>query len=288
MRAALALALAAGCAADLGPDAPWIPAEEIDGPMRPELGSDPDPAAVPDRLHVVSFNVHFGADVDRVAAALADADLVLVQEIEDHPGEGSSRASRLAAALGMTHAYAPARPVDDAGATHGLAILSRFPLRDVAVMQLPHADLAFNERDRIALAADVLVGDLTIRVVDIHLDTRIDIGARLQQLRPAVIEQPAPVIAGGDLNMLPWAWAGDTVPDLPAGALSEVDAPAIVDDFMAALGYDAPTANAGPTHGFPQKRLDSLYLRGLVAAAAGVDRDVDVSDHWPVWVDVDE
>ena len=66
---------------------------------------------------------------------LSATDVLLIQEIEDHPGEGGSRASRLAAALKMAFVYAPARTEGDG--THGLAILSRYPLERVEVMELP-------------------------------------------------------------------------------------------------------------------------------------------------------
>ena len=82
------------------------------------LGPDPDPAAVPPPaavLRVASWNVHFGADPAGLAAAigaepaLAAADVLLIQEVEAYPDEPGCRAARLAAALGMTWAYAPAR-----------------------------------------------------------------------------------------------------------------------------------------------------------------------------------
>ena len=33
-------------------------------------------------------------------------------------------------------------------------------------------------------------------------------------------------------------------------------------------------------------KLDWLWLRGLEAHSAGVDRDSDLSDHWPIWAKV--
>lgn len=33
-------------------------------------------------------------------------------------------------------------------------------------------------------------------------------------------------------------------------------------------------------------RLDALYPREVAMGAAGVARNVDGSDHWPIWVDI--
>jgi endonuclease/exonuclease/phosphatase family metal-dependent hydrolase len=32
--------------------------------------------------------------------------------------------------------------------------------------------------------------------------------------------------------------------------------------------------------------LDWVYLRGLEAASYGVDRKIEISDHWPLWTNV--
>src|SRR6266508_3266747 len=132
----------------MGDPQPWVPAEDITGPLRPELGESPVPANARGldlgALRVVTYNVERGEDVEGLAETfdvddeLSHADLVMVQEIESHPGEGGSRAKRLAAKLGMGYVYAPERLQGDG--THGTAILSVYPLRNVQVMQLPHVD----------------------------------------------------------------------------------------------------------------------------------------------------
>jgi hypothetical protein len=33
-------------------------------------------------------------------------------------------------------------------------------------------------------------------------------------------------------------------------------------------------------------RLDWIWLRGLEAATFGIDRKVEVSDHWPLWTNI--
>ena len=33
-------------------------------------------------------------------------------------------------------------------------------------------------------------------------------------------------------------------------------------------------------------KLDWVWLRGLEAASCGIDRKVEISDHWPLWTNV--
>jgi len=57
---------------------------------------------------------------------------------------------------------------------------------------------------------------------------------------------------------------------------------------MRGLGFETPAANVGPTetvHGI-ESRLDAIFTRGLAVTEAQVERSLDVSDHWPVWVDI--
>lgn len=248
--------------------------------------------AQPRPLRVVTFNVHGGADVDALAAAftqhpeLSRAGLILLQEEESHPDEGASRPARLAAALGMAHVYAPAREVD--GFTTGLAILSAFPLDAVETMELPHADLGASTYRRIALAADLVVGATRLRVVNVHLDTLMNVTDRILQLRPAVIDAPDPVLVGGDFNTNDWVWVESGLPLFPTHAAADTSQAPILDSYLRALGFATQCEGVGVTEslaglGF---RLDGVFTRGVAAGTGQVARDVDLSDHWPVWVDV--
>ena len=291
MRWCLAV-LVAGCSADLGPSAAWIDATARAGAFTPELAAAPSMLASARQVRIVTFNVNKGQDVAGLARAitttpsLAAADILLVQELEAHPGEGPSRARRLADALGMGYVYAPERIEGDG--THGPAIFSRWELEHAEVMELPFADLAFSSAPRIALAANIRIGAHVLRVVDLHLDTRLNVGERILQMRPAVLDEPWPTIVGGDLNTNPYAWVGDSVPQVPAGAIVETDQAPAIDDYMRHIDYATPTAELGPTlsfEGLVDSRLDAIYTRGVLAVPGGVERDVNLSDHWPVFID---
>lgn len=294
MKSVAALALLTACSLDLGPSGTWIDAAELTGELAPELVPPPDVArAVPGRLRVTTFNVEHGADVDGLARAItttpsiALTDVLLVQEIESYPDEGSSRASQLAAALGMGYVYAPER-LQGSG-THGTAIFSHWPLERVQVMKLPFADQVVSRAPRIALAADVRVGGFVLRVINMHLDTRLNISDRILQIRPAVLDAPAPVLVGGDFNTNPYAWLGESVPDLPTGTIVDTDQAPALDDYMSHIDYDTPTAALGPTvevEGVIDARLDSIYTRSLASEPGAVERRVTISDHFPLFIDV--
>ena len=298
--ALVAVALSACSPVDEPPDADWEDWQEIDGPLAPELGA-PAPGLTPTaasaprgrRLRIVSYNVAFGEDVDAIAEVLrrdpdlGSADVYLLQEIESYPDEGGCRAARLADRLGLEYAYAPSREKQEG--THGLAILSAHPISDFAVMRLPRADVPRTGAPRIATEIDITVDDVLVRVVNVHLDTTLNVVERVLQLRPAAIDQPDPVILAGDFNTNDFVWAGDVLPLLPLASALDTRQAGQLDDFMSRLGFAAPTAGWGATERYlgHESRLDSIYVRGLVAIDGGIERDVDLSDHWPLWLDVE-
>jgi endonuclease/exonuclease/phosphatase family metal-dependent hydrolase len=288
-RAAVAFAAAglAGCGVELGPSRPWQPIDELRAPMQAE-SSSPDSfraarPALADPLRVVTYNTEYGQDPAGLAAAiLADpalsrAGVFLFQEEESYPGEGRSRAAQLAELLRLGYVYVPAR-IKGTG-THGLAVMSAFPVDAIEKMDLPLAD---NGVQRIAVSADVRVGERTLHIIDLHLETRLNPRDRIAQLHPAVIDAADAVLVAGDFNTSWMTWAG-SVPVLAA----ERDQAPIVDSYMTSLGFDLPSAQSGPTeHAYGLEfRLDSIYTRGLDAVFGGVVR-TGPSDHWPMFIDV--
>jgi endonuclease/exonuclease/phosphatase family metal-dependent hydrolase len=293
MRATVVVAALAGCVSIEPDTGTWQPVGEVEGALAVEVGPAPGarPALPGGRLRVATWNVHFAADPDALAAAiraapqLAAADVLLVQEIEAHDGEPTTRARRLAEALDMTWIYAPARAID--GGTHGIALLSRLPLELAAVRRLPYFDQPIRARERNALEAEVVVGGRRIRIVDVHLDVRLGPVDRIRQLDPAARDQPEPAILGGDFNSNPWAWLDATVPLAGTEAIVGQDQAAVLDDYFADTGWTGAIAPGVNTMRVPvvSIRLDNLYARGLPIVAAGVEY-VDGSDHWPVWFDL--
>jgi endonuclease/exonuclease/phosphatase family metal-dependent hydrolase len=290
VKLAMLACLLAGCG-DLDDSTEWLLTDELQAPLLADVGS-PAQLMAPaiDRLRIVTFNVRDGGIDPALLAAsfrsqpnLASADIVMLQEVVAFPEEGATRVSRLAQELGLGWFYAPARR-EHAG-TLGDAILSRYPLEDLAVMRLP---LAPHKRQRIAAKANLRLGDRVIALMTTHLDTSLNITERILQIRPAIIDLPTSAIVGGDFNTNPYAWQESTVPLLPTAQIVDTDQAPLFDDYMSRLGFENPTAELGPTNerlGI-QSRLDAVFVRGFEVVARGVERDIMSSDHWPVWVEI--
>src|SRR6185369_1806489 len=158
----------------------------------------------------------------------------------------------------------------------GVAILSAYPLADVRRIVLPHEGPG--KRRRVALGASIKAGDVEIRVYSAHAETRISMDKKIDQLS-AVLEdlkshnQQTPAIIMGDFN----TWQSDA-------------APKTIKLFSDA-GFKTPF---GSEKTFSQKvlfvpidfRLDWIWLRGLEVQSHGIDREVVMSDHWPLWTNV--
>lgn len=294
-----AAGLACACGPRIGPSQPWIGAERIQGAFRPALSPiPPDTARQPAPggvLRVTTFNLHHADDVDAILRAIRESealfrtDVFFFQEIREYASEPSSRSRRIAEALGMAFVYAPAKEVQErGGGTHGLAILSRAPLENVAVMELPAGRLLVDNERRIAVAADIQVSGARVHLVNVHLDTRLNATERILQLRPAVIDAPQGSLIGGDFNTNPLTWAFNALPLLPLVSSGGTDQGPLLDHYMRSIGMSTPTAGLGATVRFPlmEPRLDSFFVRGMESGGGAVVRDVGVSDHWPLWLDL--
>jgi len=269
----------------------WLDPSELNAPLTPEISTSmplvPASASV---LRIVSYNIKDGGvDPALIAAAfkananLATADIIMIQEAEAFPEEPSTRISQLASALDMAWIYAPARP--EKTGTLGDAIISRYPLEDFAVMRLAFVP---TKHQRIAVAGTLRIGDVAIRLVTTQLDTTLNITDRILQLRPVVIDLPSPSIVGGDMNTNPYAWQGNQVPLIPTSQVVDTDQAPMLDDYMQQIGFANPIAPLGNTEvkfGIAS-RLDAVFVSGLEPINAGVERDITLSDHWPVWTDV--
>jgi endonuclease/exonuclease/phosphatase family metal-dependent hydrolase len=251
---------------------------------RPELRLSPASATeAPTRLRVTQYNVH-GVSGDTIAralrdnAALAKTDLVFLQEVASH---GSCSAACAAAEeLGMASVYAPGHQQD--GGTSGVAILSRYPLRDVVVIELPYLSTVVNSARRVALAATIDSAAGPVRVIATHLDNRINPGDRIAQLRPVLDHATSwtgPVIIAGDMNTSPFLWIGHLVP-VPAGTQDNR-----LERAVRAAGLDTPVADSAATSQWLNMRLDAIYTRGLTPGKFAVEQTVRISDHLPMWLD---
>lgn len=233
-------------------------------------------------LKVVSYNIRWrgGEDLRRVIELLrADAEIggaaiIGLQEVDRDKKrtKNVNTARAIADALGMHYAWA-APPVKEGEEEEtGVALLSPHPLSDVVRIVLPHEGPG--GRRRVAVGATVQVGRTPVRAYSVHAETRMPLEKKIGHWR-AVLE------------------------DL--GRHAAIHHAVIVGDFNTIKGKDVRAARrlfteAGFTTPFPDDRatfkvffldykLDWVWLRGFEHGAFGIDKQVGLSDHWPLWAE---
>ncbi len=235
-------------------------------------------------IRVVTYNIRFrsGDDLKKIILAfrhdkdLGSPSIICLQEVDRNKKRSgkTNTAKLLADELGLYYAWA-APPTANSGDEEetGVAILSVYPLTNLQRIVLPNEGPG--GRRRVALGATVKIADRDVRIYSAHAETRISMEKKLQQLN-SLLEDLAqhapgtPVMIMGDLN----TWQTDA-------------APKTIKLFSDA-GFSTPF---GSHKTFSQKvlflpiemRLDWVWMRGIEAIDHGIDKEVDVSDHWPLW-----
>jgi endonuclease/exonuclease/phosphatase family metal-dependent hydrolase len=247
----------------------------------------PNPVTSTTELKIVTYNIRWRSGDDlkeliklfREDVELGKASIIALQEVDrKKKRSGNTNTVKLLAdELGLYYAWA-APPGAKAGQEEetGVALLSVYPLSDVRRIVLPHDGPG--HRRRVALGACIKVDGVEMRVYSAHAETRISMEKKLDQLN-ALLEDlnqhapKAPAIIMGDFN----TWQPDAAPKTTK--------------LFSEAGFTTPFDSQKT---FSQKvlfvpvdfRLDWIWLRGLEAKSHGIDREVDVSDHWPLWTNV--
>jgi endonuclease/exonuclease/phosphatase family metal-dependent hydrolase len=238
-------------------------------------------------MTVVTLNMAKETNLDKILRelraipVLRNADVLLLQEVKQDENQRQCAAEQLAAALGYHVVYSPAAT----GVTDlGLAILSRFPLRDKDVRVLKRCNLRFRSRSRIALAATAESPWGPVRILNTHLDTRVNTRERLEQLEPVVRvseEFSGPRIIAGDFNSNRFYWVGNVFP-LPALRSQAYG----VQDFMVQRGFRTAAPAGETTFDYLGMHLDWIWLGGLQSSASHV-YPLEFSDHHAVWTRIE-
>ena len=238
-------------------------------------------------IKVVSYNIRWrgGEDLKRIAKLLHEdpeigsAAILALQEVDRRKKRtgNNNTVKVLADELGLHYAWAaPPSPKPNDEEETGVAILSVYPLSDVKRIVLPHAGP--NRRRRVALGATVEIDGQSWRIYSAHAETRISVDKKMEQFN-AILEDlkrfPAntPAIVMGDFNT--WEPSADdkTI------------------KLFTNAGLKTPFTGKST---FRRKvllvpiemRLDWVWLRGLEATSHGIDRQIEISDHWPLWTNV--
>ncbi|HEU4768863.1 MAG TPA: endonuclease/exonuclease/phosphatase family protein [Pyrinomonadaceae bacterium] len=229
---------------------------------------------------------------------LPAVDVLALQEADKRTVRtgGHHVACELAAQLKMNWAHAPAgiprgvkpvkrqwwldfeEPIDlhDEGDT-GVALLSCLPMSDVARLDLPWQECPW--RPRLAMAATIAVGSgasarREIRILNAHVDPHAASDGQLAQLEVLAAHAESttlPTLILGDFNTLSKQKCIETR------------------RFLESRGYTTPYPTGTPTWrgGGLLMHADWIFHRGLEILRWGVAKPLKVSDHWPIWVEID-
>jgi endonuclease/exonuclease/phosphatase family metal-dependent hydrolase len=238
-------------------------------------------------LRIVSYNMRWrgGEDLKKIIkllredAEIGNPAIVALQEV-DRQKERSGKtntAKLLADELGLYYAWA-APPSAKAGVEEetGVAILSAYPLLDVRRIVLPHEGP--DHRRRVALGASIKIADVELRVYSAHAETRLSMEKKLDQLNALLDDLnqrkiAIPAIVMGDFN----TWQSD----------AERKTIKLFSDAGFVTPFGSQSTFVRRVLFVPiELRLDWIWIRGLEPVSYGIDRKIDVSDHWPLWTNV--
>jgi endonuclease/exonuclease/phosphatase family metal-dependent hydrolase len=251
---------------------------------RPNLPNLPnlEPVAAAGTVSIASLNLDHESNFDKVrrdidaAPRLRSADILLLQEVANEEG-GPSIASRLAESRGYSVAFSQEAPkILD----RGLAVVSRYPIRESKVEWLTPYNLRFKTRRRFALAVTIQTPSGELHVWNTHLDTRINPGQRLGQLQPVMQEaskMTGPRLIGGDFNTNDFYWIGHVLP-IPHGGSYRSS----VRRSMASIGFQTPFKDELITLPVVRQHLDWLFVNGLEPLSSSAE-PLPFSDHNAVW-----
>ncbi len=249
------------------------------------------PSSWPATLRVVAWNMEYTANIDAQLDTLVNhpelrnADVYLLSEVDRCSSRnGVRRAAReLARRVEGEYVYGiefvELNIGREVGGDTGQAIVSRRPMTSAALLcHSSQFDWFASEGEprlgqRVALHADIPVGDAFARVWAMHLESNDVWGERraIQSKEVLDVSQlvacDRPQVVAGDFN----AWFANA-PELRVF----VDNGFV--DALAELGDTEATHEGG-------LRLDYVFARGLQVRGGGVLREVRTSDHAPLWVD---
>lgn len=253
------------------------------------------PAAQPDAIRIVSWNINRGQQFADVVDFLSriDGDLILLQEVDLNARRTDYRnvAKDLAQVLRMHYVFGCefqelSKSNHRGPAFHGQATLSRFPLLGSRILRFasqsdfwrPHWFIPswqpFQRRigGRMALVSHIDTGESTLACYNLHLESRGKRQLRFHQLSEVfddLREHPAHsgVVVGGDFN-------SDVSQRKPALLVKEMQ----FNNAFEALQH-LSTCDSGVR----RRRIDWILSGGGISIRDGVvHTDVTASDHYPL------
>ena len=227
----------------------------------------------------MTYNIHVGVgmdkklDLQRIADVInaAHPDLVGLQEVDRgvKRTEGKDEIAELASMTRMEYAFAP--NLDYQGGKYGVAILSRFPIKNTEHRMFENKREA--ER-RGMLRVEVEVKGKRLDFVTTHLDYQFADGRlfEAEQMLKFLADVKGPLIVVADLN------------DEPAGSAYQLMRTKFDDAWPAAggEGFSYPADK-------PVKRIDHIFYRSGAGTRAKKSWVIETvaSDHIPVMAELE-
>jgi endonuclease/exonuclease/phosphatase family metal-dependent hydrolase len=245
------------------------------------------------RAEAVARNIKVAARTFSDNALLPPPDILALQEADKATGRagGQHVAARLAEQLSVPYVHVGAglprgvKPkqrewwlnfeeqiaLHDEGDT-GVALLSRLPLDEITRIDLPWHDCAW--RPRLAMAATVELAGSQVRLFNVHIDPHGPLGNQHQQTE-TVLDQAhkhdGPTVILGDFNTL------STHKAIEIRKLIESR------DFLTPFSTKLATWRGAGL----RFHADWIFVRGLRVNRWGVVKPLNVSDHWPIWAEIE-
>jgi endonuclease/exonuclease/phosphatase family metal-dependent hydrolase len=130
-------------------------------------------------------------------------------------------------------------------------------------------------RRRAAIGATLNIPGHRVHVYSVHAETRIAMQKKMEQLRTVLDSLSRrsaiePAVVMGDFNTIKAKDVKGTVKLFSDG------------------GFTTPIPHEHSTFKvfLLKLKLDWVWLRDLQASSSGIDRQIGLSDHWPLWVKV--
>ena len=238
-------------------------------------------------IKIVSYNIRYRSGDDlkqliklfREDPEIGNPVIIGLQEVDrKKKRSGNTNTARIISnELQMNYAWAApptAKPTDEEET--GVTILTPFPISDIRRLVLPHEGP--NGRRRVALGATIRVHGIDLRVYSMHGETRIAMDKKIEQMDTLLQDlkkypEHMPAIIVGDLNTWESSAGRKTIK--------------LFSDFGLKTPFGSQTTFYRRVLFIPiEFRLDWIWLRGLEALTYGIDRDIKLSDHYPLWTNV--
>lgn len=237
--------------------------------------TDPANTLVPNipTFRLMTFNIKHaarrggGTDIGAVARVISEsqADIVSLQEVDKNQLRSAflDQGAWLARELGMNAVFGPA--IDRGFGQYGNLLLSRFPILSARTLSLPSR---LEPRSAIIARVVTPAGHVTLLVTHLGLSYQ-DRADQINAILGELAKEPPPYILMGDWN----------------ASIGQGEMTSLTAAFRALPENDDFTFF--PANGGSPAAIDRIFVsRDLIVTSAKIVKDVPVSDHLPLIIEV--